>query len=70
MPFAWQNGVELSDGESWTLDTPEMTEALEYYASFFEEGLAPSTPTTSSSRATSSTAGSEPSSPGRGTWRC
>jgi multiple sugar transport system substrate-binding protein len=47
MPFAWQNGVELSDGESWTLDTPEMTEALEYYASFFEEGLAPSTPTTS-----------------------
>lgn len=44
MPFAWQNGVELTDGEgSWTLDTPEMQEALTYYASFFDEGISPDT---------------------------
>lgn len=46
LPFAWQNGVELTDGESWTLDTPEMVEALEYYAGFFEEGLTPATGST------------------------
>lgn len=46
MPFGWSNGVELTDGEDWTLNTPEMTEALEYYASFFSEGLAPDTAST------------------------
>ena len=41
MPFAWQNGAELVDGEEFTFDTPEMAEALDYYASFFEEGISP-----------------------------
>ncbi|MCI2956712.1 extracellular solute-binding protein [Agromyces atrinae] len=35
----WSNGAELTDGDAWTLDTPEMVEAYEYYQSFFTEGL-------------------------------
>jgi multiple sugar transport system substrate-binding protein len=42
LPFAWSNGAEVSSGEEFTLDTPEMTEALEYYQSFFTEGLSTS----------------------------
>jgi multiple sugar transport system substrate-binding protein len=41
MPFAWQRGAELVDGEEFAFDTPEMQEALAYYASFFEEGISP-----------------------------
>jgi multiple sugar transport system substrate-binding protein len=41
MPFAWQNGAELVEGDQFTFATPEMTEALDYYASFFEEGISP-----------------------------
>lgn len=38
----WQAGGELisPDGSEWTLDTPEMIAAFEYYASFFLEGTA------------------------------
>lgn len=36
----WSNGARLTDGENWTLDTPEMVEAYEYYQSFFAEGIA------------------------------
>ncbi|HEU5109599.1 MAG TPA: sugar ABC transporter substrate-binding protein [Micromonosporaceae bacterium] len=39
MPFAWSNGAELVADDKFTLDTPEMTEALAYYQSFFNEGL-------------------------------
>ena len=41
MPFAWSNGATMTneDGTEYTLDSPEMTEALEYYTSFFDEGL-------------------------------
>ncbi|MEU8025119.1 sugar ABC transporter substrate-binding protein [Micromonospora haikouensis] len=42
LPFAWQAGADvLADGK-FTLDTPQMRTALEYYASFFRQGLAPS----------------------------
>jgi multiple sugar transport system substrate-binding protein len=41
LPFAWSNGAEVASGDSYTLDTPQMTEALEYYQSFFTEGLSP-----------------------------
>ncbi len=43
LPFAWSNGASVTneDGTEYTLDTPEMTEALEYYKSFFDEGYAP-----------------------------
>ncbi|MGA9750136.1 MAG: sugar ABC transporter substrate-binding protein [Nocardioides sp.] len=42
LPFAWSNGAEVtsSDGAEYTIDSPEMQEALEYYKSFFDEGLA------------------------------
>jgi multiple sugar transport system substrate-binding protein len=41
MPFAWQNGAAIVDDEGeYALDSPEMVEALEYYASYFSEGLA------------------------------
>ncbi|MGP4007574.1 extracellular solute-binding protein [Streptomyces sp. 4N124] len=45
--YAWQAGGSLfsSDGK-WTLDTPEMAEAIKYNASFFTSGAADtSTPT-------------------------
>ena len=41
MPFAWSNGATLTneDGTEYTIDSPEMAEALDYYTSYFEEGL-------------------------------
>jgi multiple sugar transport system substrate-binding protein len=43
MPFAWSNGASFTneDGTEYTLDSPEMVEALEFYRSFFEDGLSP-----------------------------
>ncbi len=40
LPLVWSNGGEVltEDGE-FALDSPEAVEALEYYASFFDEGL-------------------------------
>ncbi len=43
MPFAWSNGAELTKDEQFTLDTPEMSEALEYYGSFFKDKLSTTT---------------------------
>lgn len=45
LPFQWSNGASLmnADGTKWTLDTPEALEALKYYASFFDEGIAAKT---------------------------
>jgi multiple sugar transport system substrate-binding protein len=39
MPFAWSNGAEGATADKLSFDTPEMTEALAYYQSFFKEGL-------------------------------
>ncbi|WP_198942721.1 sugar ABC transporter substrate-binding protein [Actinophytocola xanthii] len=39
MPFVWQNGGDIHDGEKFTLDSAEATEALAYYRSFYDEGL-------------------------------
>ena len=41
LPFAWSAGAEVTDetGENYTLDSPEMVEALDYYTSYFDEGL-------------------------------
>jgi multiple sugar transport system substrate-binding protein len=40
LPLVWSNGGEVltEDGE-FALDSPEAVEALEFYASFFDEGL-------------------------------
>ena len=52
MPFAWSNGADLTKdgGKSYNFDTPEIKEAVEYYKSYFDEGIsdkaAPATPTT------------------------
>ncbi len=41
LPFFWQKGGEiLTDDGELQLDSPEMVEALEYYKSFTDEGLA------------------------------
>lgn len=41
MPFFWQAGGEIADDENtFTLDSDACVEALTYYDSFFEEGLA------------------------------
>jgi len=52
MPFAWSNGAELTkdDGSAYNFDDPKTLEAVEYYQSFFTDGIAnpaaPTTPTT------------------------
>lgn len=53
LPFAWSDGAQVmnADQSEWTLDTPEMTASLEYLKSFFEEGLADSSPSTESGSA-------------------
>lgn len=42
MPFAWSAGADLTkdDGKAYNFDTPEMKEALAYYASYFADGIA------------------------------
>jgi len=43
VPFLWSNGGDImNDAGEFTLDSPEAVEALTYYDSFFEDGLAPS----------------------------
>ncbi|MCW3819902.1 sugar ABC transporter substrate-binding protein [Micromonospora sp. DR5-3] len=41
LPFAWSNGADAASADKLSFDTPEMTEALAYYQSFFKEGLSP-----------------------------
>jgi multiple sugar transport system substrate-binding protein len=41
LPFIWQNGGEIAEGDQYTFDTPEAVEATAFYKSFFDEGLAP-----------------------------
>jgi multiple sugar transport system substrate-binding protein len=43
LPFAWQNGATVADpdNKNFTLDSPEMAKAVDYYSSFFRSGLAP-----------------------------
>jgi multiple sugar transport system substrate-binding protein len=41
LPFAWSNGAEVTKDGKYTLDTPEATEALKYYQSYFTDKLSP-----------------------------
>lgn len=41
LPFAWQRGAQLVDGDKFTFNTPPMQEALDYYASFFNDKISP-----------------------------
>jgi multiple sugar transport system substrate-binding protein len=40
LPFAWSNGAQVTNkaGTDYTIDSPEMSEALDYYKSFFTKG--------------------------------
>ncbi|MGB0101178.1 MAG: sugar ABC transporter substrate-binding protein [Nocardioides sp.] len=41
LPFGWSNGAEVTteDGSEYTIDSPEMAEALDYYTSYFDDEL-------------------------------
>ncbi len=41
LPFVWSNGGDVMTDSAFSLDSPEAVEALEFYDSFFEEGLSP-----------------------------
>lgn len=43
-PFMWMNGADIlsSDRSACVINTPEMVTALDFWGSFFKEGLAPS----------------------------
>lgn len=42
-PFMWMAGADVTDGEgNYTVDTPEMAEALDFWGSFTQAGTAPS----------------------------
>jgi multiple sugar transport system substrate-binding protein len=41
VPFAWQQGGELVNGDKFTFNTAEMQQGLDYYASFFKEKISP-----------------------------
>ena len=40
LPFAWSNGAKVTNasGTEYSIDSPQMTEALDYYKSFFDKG--------------------------------
>lgn len=40
LPFVWQNGGDLVDGDKLTADSPEVKEAFAEYAWYFQQGLA------------------------------
>jgi multiple sugar transport system substrate-binding protein len=48
LPWAWSNGASITDtgGTKWTIDTPEMVQAVREYQSFFTEGIANKAPST------------------------
>ncbi|NDL59436.1 sugar ABC transporter substrate-binding protein [Phytoactinopolyspora mesophila] len=62
MPFAWSNGAELmtDDGSEWTIDTPEILEAVEYLKTFFDEGIATKNPDSTSGPAADLVSGDVP----------
>ncbi len=53
VPFGWSNGAELinDDETKFTFDTPELTEAVKYYQSYFTDGLSNKSPTSGATEA-------------------
>jgi len=43
LPFAWSNGAKVTNGsgKEYTFDSPQMTQAVDYYKSFFDKGYSP-----------------------------
>ncbi len=50
LPFAWSEGAEVAKDDRYSFDSPEMLKAVQYYQSFFTDGIsdkaAPNQPTT------------------------
>ena len=50
LPFAWSEGAEVAKDDGYSFDSPEMLKAVQYYQSFFTDGIsdkaAPNQPTT------------------------
>jgi multiple sugar transport system substrate-binding protein len=40
LPLAWTNGAEIATEDSYQFNTPETVEAVEYFQSFFTDGIA------------------------------
>lgn len=40
VPLAWTAGAEIATEDAYTFNTPEMLEGVEYFQSFFENGIA------------------------------
>lgn len=40
LPFAWSRGASVATDDAYTFDTPELVESVDYYGSFFAEGIA------------------------------
>ena len=69
LPFVWQAGGDLAEGDKFTLNSPQGAEATGFYKSFVDEGLSPNTTKqASTSRPRSCAARTRCSSPARGTW--
>lgn len=44
VPFAWTAGAQIATDDAYTLDTPEMLDAVSYFQSFFTDGISDPTP--------------------------
>ena len=44
LPFAWSSGAEVATADAYTFDTPQMVAAVDYYGSFFADGIADPNP--------------------------
>jgi multiple sugar transport system substrate-binding protein len=44
LPLAWTNGAEIATEDAYQFNTPETTEAVEYFQSFFTDGIANPSP--------------------------
>jgi multiple sugar transport system substrate-binding protein len=63
LPFVWSSGAALMNpaGTRWTFDTPQMAGALQYYQSFFTDGVADrNAPATAGAREAAFVDGSTP----------
>lgn len=41
LPFVWQNNGKIYTGSNFSLNSPEVVQALSYYQTFFKQGLTP-----------------------------
>lgn len=44
LPFAWSRGATIADESGYTFNTPEVVAAVDYYGSFFADGIADPNP--------------------------